>query len=156
MNEDEPTTFHLAARAFQDPATPVFAVVSPPQHGTLGELQGGQVTYTPALGYSGTDSFTFDARDPDSQFPEHPEVATVSIAIASHAPSLVINGAQSEMAAATSVELTAAVANDTGGVEWEASAGSLEPEGAGDYKSRYTSPADPACRRRSDHDHRAP
>ena len=143
VNEDEPETLDLTDRGYQDSATPLYTIVSEPQHGTLGELQGSQVTYTPALGYSGTDTFTFDVRDPDSQFPEHPEVATVSITVDSHAPSIVISGAQSEMAAATSVELAAAVANDTGGVEWEASAGTLAPEGAG-YKALYTSPPNPS------------
>ncbi len=145
INEDEPKTLDLTARGYQDPATPAFTVVSGPQHGTLSELQGSRVSYTPAFGYSGTDSFTFDVRDPNSQFPEHPEVATVSIEVASHAPSITINGAQSEMAAATSLELSAAVSNDTGGVQWEASAGTLAPEGIGDYDSRYTSPSQPAA-----------
>ncbi len=145
VGEDEPKTLELVARAYQDSALPLYTLVSGPQHGTLGEAHGSQVTYTPALGYSGTDTFTFDVRDPNSQFPEHPEVATVSIDVASHAASLMISGAQAEMDAATSIELSATVANDTGGVEWEASAGTIAPEGAGGYGSRYTSPSEPAA-----------
>jgi DNA-binding beta-propeller fold protein YncE len=45
-----------------DPLT--YAITSAPAHGTLGAVSpSGQVTYTPAAGYSGTDSFTFTASD---------------------------------------------------------------------------------------------
>ncbi|MGN6870375.1 MAG: Ig-like domain-containing protein [Solirubrobacteraceae bacterium] len=43
-----------------DPVTP--SVLSGPAHGTLGAV-GSTVTYTPATGYTGTDSFTVDASD---------------------------------------------------------------------------------------------
>ncbi len=39
------------------------ALASGPTHGTLGQLTDGTVTYTPANGYTGTDSFTFDGSD---------------------------------------------------------------------------------------------
>jgi len=143
VNEDEEKTVNLLARSYEDQATPLYTVVSKPQHGTLGAVQGSQVTYTPDAGYSGDDSFTFSARDPSSQFPEQPEVATVSIAVNSTQPSISISGAQAEMTAGTSVKLSAAVANDTGGVEWEASAGALAPEGFGGGESLYTAPSVP-------------
>lgn len=44
-----------------DPVTT--SIVAAPAHGTLGQPANGTVTYTPAPGYSGTDSFTFDASD---------------------------------------------------------------------------------------------
>ncbi len=40
-----------------------FAIVSGPAHGTLGPVQGAQVSYAPALDYHGPDSFTFKAND---------------------------------------------------------------------------------------------
>lgn len=45
-----------------------FAIVAPPQHGALGPVEVGLnqtalVTYTPAVDYSGSDSFTFKAHD---------------------------------------------------------------------------------------------
>jgi len=40
-----------------------FELASAPAHGTLGALAGGQVSYTPALGYVGSDAFTFTAFD---------------------------------------------------------------------------------------------
>jgi DNA-binding beta-propeller fold protein YncE len=43
-----------------------FAIASPPGHGTLNAVEaGGQVTYTPAAGYSGPDGFTFSAHNAD-------------------------------------------------------------------------------------------
>jgi hypothetical protein len=73
--------------------------------------------------------------------------------------SISINGAQAQMTAATSVQLTAMVAHDDGGVEWEASAGTVTPEGAGGHTSLYTAPSQPpaggtvtiAARLRDDH-----
>jgi DNA-binding beta-propeller fold protein YncE len=49
------------ADADGDPLTN--SVLSTPAHGTLGQLANGTLTYTPAAGYTGTDSFTFDATD---------------------------------------------------------------------------------------------
>lgn len=41
-----------------------YAIASAPSHGSLGGIgAGSQVTYTPAAGYSGTDSFTFTAQN---------------------------------------------------------------------------------------------
>ena len=63
-----------ASTAYQTPVTITLSCVDPdgdplstsivggPAHGTLGTA-GPTVTYTPAQGYSGTDSFTFDASD---------------------------------------------------------------------------------------------
>jgi hypothetical protein len=44
------------------PAPVTHAVISPPAHGTLGGFSGqGKINYTPAKGYAGSDSFTYDA-----------------------------------------------------------------------------------------------
>ncbi len=49
-----------------DGKTVAFAIAGAPAHGTLGALgAGGQVTYTPAAGFSGPDSFTFTANNAD-------------------------------------------------------------------------------------------
>ena len=40
-----------------------YSIVSGPAHGSLGNLSGNQVTYTPAASYRGPDSFTFKAND---------------------------------------------------------------------------------------------
>jgi large repetitive protein len=73
---DAPVAASVAASTFDD--TPVvatlsasdvdgdalsFAIVAGPAHGTLGAIVGDHVTYTPALGYVGGDSFTYLASD---------------------------------------------------------------------------------------------
>jgi hypothetical protein len=145
VNEDETKTVNLLTRSYEDEATPVYRIVSKPQHGTLGEVEGGQVTYTPEAGYSGNDSFSFSASDPTSAFPEHPAVATVSISVESAAPSVLISGAQAEMTAGTSVQLSATATHYSGEVEWEASDGTLTPAGLGfgDRERIYTAPLEP-------------
>jgi hypothetical protein len=143
VNEDEVRSLTLTSTAYGDLATPVYTVLSGPEHGTLGELDGNTLTYTPALGYSGSDSFTFSTRDPNSPFPVHPAVATVSIAVASLKPSVSISGAPAQITAGTSIQLSATVANDTGGVEWESSAGVITPEDPSGSASLYRAPSQP-------------
>jgi hypothetical protein len=77
--EAEPVT--LTSKAWEDSNAPRYAIVSQPQHGTLSAIDRNQVIYTPDAGYTGPDSFSFTAADPDSQFPIHPEIATVSIEV---------------------------------------------------------------------------
>ena len=52
-----------------------------PAHGTLGSINqaNGQVTYTPAAGYTGPDSFTFTVTDTTTSLTSNP--ATVSITV---------------------------------------------------------------------------
>lgn len=114
-----------------------YEVVSPPQHGTLGAVQGSNVTYTPTTGYNGTDSFTFEARDHNSAFPEHPAVATVTIDVGETLPTVAIAGAPASMIAGTSVQLSAIVTNDAPTVTWSASSGSITSTGL------YTAPSAP-------------
>jgi hypothetical protein len=56
-------------------------------------------------------------------------------------PSVSISGAQDQMTAGTGATLTATVSNDTGGVEWSATGGTLAPEGPEGLKSLYTAPS---------------
>jgi Tol biopolymer transport system component len=55
-----------------------YAIVSAPQNGSLGTLQDDTVTYTPNVGFVGTDSFTFQVKD-DFEFLEQPSVATITL-----------------------------------------------------------------------------
>jgi hypothetical protein len=122
---------------------PTYTIVSQPEHGTLsqsGPLEKGddQVTYTPRGGYKGLDSFTFEAADPNSEFPRNPAVATVSIDVGEgqFGPSVAIEGAPTSMIAGTSVQLAANVSNDGPAVVWEASGGSITAGGL------YTAPSE--------------
>jgi hypothetical protein len=129
-------TLTLTSQAWGDSSTPKYTIVSQPAHGTLSAVSANQVTYTPAPGYGGSDSFTFAAADPNSAFPLSPAVATVSIDVAvPPQPSVEISGAPSSMIAGTSVQLSATVTNDSGGVAWSASAGTITAGGL------YTAPA---------------
>jgi hypothetical protein len=130
------TTLTLTAESFADSATPTYTIVTQPAHGTLTAVSGNHVAYTPAPGYSGPDSFTFAAADPNSQFPEQPAVATVSIEVGEGPPpveepkleeppqpSVTIATAPAGMTAGTSAALTATVANYEGSVEWSVGGG---------------------------------
>jgi hypothetical protein len=128
----------LSSKAFNDSAKAAYKVVSAPTHGTLGTISEGHVTYTPAAGYSGPDSFTFSAADPSSQFPRSPAAATVAIEVGeSTQPGVSIEGAPVSMVAGSSVQLAAKVVNDSPEVTWSASAGSITTAG------KYTAPAEP-------------
>ena len=60
--EDTPITITLAGSDPEDdPLT--FEIVTPPAHGTLGPVVGNQVVYTPALDFTGSDTFTYRASD---------------------------------------------------------------------------------------------
>jgi hypothetical protein len=134
----EARTVTLTSKAWNDSATPKYTIASRPQHGTLGAVSKNEVTYTPEAGYSGSDSFTFSAADPNSPFPTSPEIATVSIEVAgSSEPVVTIEGAPSAMVAGSSVQLSAHVVNDNQSVTWMASAGAITSAG------RYTAPPEP-------------
>ncbi len=85
--QEEPVTISLTQNAWNDSHTPSYSIVSQPAHGKLSAISGNKLSYTPAAGFIGTDSFTFSASDPSSQFPRHPAIATVLIQVgaASHA-----------------------------------------------------------------------
>jgi hypothetical protein len=145
----QPVTVTLESKEFKsskrkDLTAPTYTIVSQPAHGTLShsgalEKGGDQVTYTPQAGYRGIDSFTFDAADPNSEFPRSPAVATVSIDVGEgqFQPSVAIEGAPSSMIAGTSVQLAAKISNDGPAVVWEASGGSITAGGL------YTAPSEP-------------
>jgi YVTN family beta-propeller protein len=75
-NKNTPKPITLVATDPEgDPLT--YSIVAGPSHGTLGTLTGATVTYTPASGYSGSDSFTFKANDGTADS----NTATVSIKV---------------------------------------------------------------------------
>jgi hypothetical protein len=144
---DHPLTVTLTAQKWEGinpdekpSAAPSYTVVTPPAHGTLGAISLGKVQYTPASGYSGSDSFTFSASDPGSSFPHSPAVATVSIDVSNSplVPSVAIEGAPVSMIEGTSVQLSARVGNDTPLVTWSASNGSIVATGSS--TAAYTAP----------------
>jgi hypothetical protein len=118
-------------------AAAAFKIVSGPSHGTLGPLAGNHVTYLPASGFQGVDSFTFSAGDPGSAFPTHPAIATVTISVGELAPTVSIGGAPASMIAGTAVQLSASVGNDSPSVTWSANSGSISSTGL------YTAPPVP-------------
>ncbi|HVZ21325.1 MAG TPA: Ig-like domain-containing protein, partial [Vicinamibacterales bacterium] len=66
-NEDASLTLTLTATDVENSAL-TFAIVTPPQHGTVGSItavsaNSASVVYTPAPDYNGADSFTFKAND---------------------------------------------------------------------------------------------
>src|SRR3954452_6152307 len=62
---NSPSVITLTATDADGPAALTYAIATNPAHGSLSGLNPttGKVTYTPASGYSGADSFTFTAND---------------------------------------------------------------------------------------------
>src|SRR5205085_448367 len=75
-DEDVPVSFTLLANDAEADAL-IYTIVSPPSHGTLSGTAP-NLTYTPALNYNGSDSFTFKVNDGTLDSPTTP---TVSITI---------------------------------------------------------------------------
>ncbi|HLM57306.1 MAG TPA: DNA/RNA non-specific endonuclease, partial [Pyrinomonadaceae bacterium] len=61
--EDTQKEITLSASDFNVNNVLAYTVVSGPAHGTLSEVDGNKLTYTPDANYSGPDSFTFKAND---------------------------------------------------------------------------------------------
>ena len=143
-----PLTVELTSQKWEGPeyderpsSRLVYAVASPPAHGTLGAVRNNKVQYTPASGYRGPDSFTFVARDSRSPFPESPEVASVAIDVGGESPSVAIEGAPASMTAGTSVALSALVNNGAGAVKWGSSFPTIASTGPD--TATYTAPTTP-------------
>jgi len=81
--QDTATTITLTGSDAEGNAL-IFSVTGGPSHGTLSGTTGAVLTYTPATGYGGSDSFTFVASD--GQADSAP--ATVSITVTPAAPVL--------------------------------------------------------------------
>ncbi len=73
-----------------------------PAHGTLGAIAAGKVTYTPAAGFKGADSFTYRASDGTAQSAP----ATVSLTVTNRAPTCDADSASTPGGTAVEVTLT--------------------------------------------------
>jgi len=60
-NVGTPLAVTMSASGGANPLS--YSVLTGPSHGTLGAISGNQVTYTPAPGFTGADSFTFKVND---------------------------------------------------------------------------------------------
>lgn len=119
-----PSMITLGATTFDDPfpgspGARRFQIVTPPSKGALDHRTGtwfraSRVRYTPTIGASGPDSFTYAAKDASSAFPRTPRRATVTLTIngllgASAGAALGTSGAP-QQARASSTRLPAAPA----------------------------------------------
>jgi DNA-binding beta-propeller fold protein YncE len=78
------------------------AIEGAPSHGSLGAVgAGGQVTYTPAAGFSGPDSFTFTARNEDGTAVPATATITVGSPVNTGPPTQNVGGGQSTPGIAT-------------------------------------------------------
>lgn len=140
----------LGASKFGSPGARRFRIVTPPAHGHLDVATGDAFTgpgviYTPDDGYAGPDEFTYQARDSTSAYPLHPQVATVSLDVASapKVPRVTIDSAPASVETSHSAQLSATVENDLPGVTWSVDgvdggngvAGTISPSGL------YTAPS---------------
>jgi hypothetical protein len=135
----------LATTKVGSPGASQLRIVEAPAHGQLNKttnqwFSGAQVTYTPDSGYTGPDTFKYEARDSTSSFPLHPAqaAATLEVGAGPPTPTVAISGAPARMYTGTSVQLQASV---TGGssshVNWSTDNGSISSSGL------YTAPGSP-------------
>jgi Lysyl oxidase/Bacterial Ig domain len=124
-----------------------FKIVGAPSHGTLDQAVGTPfastiVTYTPAAGYAGPDSFTYVAADASTEFPHAPASATVTLSTSAAATSVAISGAPSHLVAGASVQLVATVVSDPPTVQWRVDgvAGGTASSGVVSSTGLYTAP----------------
>lgn len=102
----------LATDADSDPLT--FAIVTGTAHGSLSAVGGKQVTYTPASGYVGPDSFTFKANDLQADSNNATVTITIGAAVDQTPPTALLD-APSTLAFGESLVLSGARSSDTGG-----------------------------------------
>lgn len=143
----QPATVTLDAVSFGTPGAREFTLLTPPSHGALTlngapvapgqEFTAAELTYTPAPGYSGPDSFLYSANDSTSPFPRTPVPATVTLDVGeAPQPIVTISGAGS-VQAGTTAPFGATVLNTAPGVTWSvngvlggsAAAGTITAEG---------------------------
>lgn len=101
--EDTPTSVVLTASdANADPL--IFSIVSPPSHGSVSG-SGANYTYTPALHYNGSDSFTFKAND--GTVDSNIATVTITITAVNDAPIANAQSVSTPEGVAKSITLTA-------------------------------------------------
>lgn len=89
--------------------TITFSIATQPAHGTLGTLTGAAVTYTPAKGYSGADSFTFTATNAGGS-----SVGQVSITVGQPPPVPVAQNSSATVVYQTATPITAVAGGGDG------------------------------------------
>jgi Lysyl oxidase/Bacterial Ig domain len=138
----QPVGITLSAKAFAVGAGEArYEVIQQPAHGTLSG-SGEHLTYTPAAGYSGTDSFKYVTRNAHSEFPRNPVQAQVTVTVGqAPPPAVTISSAPSSLVAGTAGTVQAQTVNPGETVKWSASAGTIVP-GAGDTAT-FTAPSTP-------------
>ena len=145
---------NLASTTFGAPGARRFRIESLPGHGTLSSgattlavgsvVTGPGITYTPASGYSGPDTFDFSAFDSTSAFPRTPPSAAVSLTVgAQAAPQVAVSGAPETLDIGGSAQLTATVVNAAPGVTWSVNgvAGGNTTVGTVSTSGLYRAPA---------------
>jgi len=147
-----PVTVTLSSQTFGglSSARRRFRILSAPSRGTLSvpvgqTFSGSTVTYTPAPGDTGSvDSFSYAALDSQSSFPLTPAAASATVTVGSGQSAAVsISGNPATLIVGLTANLTANVANASGGVTWSVNGvpggnttvGTITPQGA------YTAPA---------------
>lgn len=127
-----------------------FKVVSGPKQGTLNVATGqaftaNSLTYTPGASVTGgVDTFSVVAYDQSSAYPRTPVPMTVQVVIGNGAPAAVaISGSPASLVVGTSAQLSASVANTTGGVTWSVNgvSGGNPSLGTVSASGLYTAPA---------------
>jgi hypothetical protein len=128
-----------------EPGSVEYVVAKQPEHGHVTIPSGGtSATYTPEAGFSGADHFTYVAKDHSSEFPKEPVAATVTITVgaAPPHPEVRIERSPSGLTTSTTGALEAKEVDDTSGIVWSTSAGSIKSEGNGE-KATLTAPSTP-------------
>ena len=121
-----------------------YVVSHQPQHGHV-TISGTTATYTPEGGFSGTDGFTYVAKDKSSpEFPNKPveAAATITVGAAPPNPEVTIESSPSGLTTATTAPLEARESDDGSGIEWTTTGGSIKAEGNGE-KAVLTAPSTP-------------
>src|SRR5439155_1491474 len=94
-----------------DSPTLSYSIVAGPAHGTLSSVTGTNISYTPALNYNGSDTFTFKAND--SNLDSNTATVTLTITAVNDAP-IAVNDAYSTNEDTTlTVAAPGVLSNDT-------------------------------------------
>jgi uncharacterized protein (TIGR03382 family) len=115
---DTPVTTAVLANDTVVDAPVSVAVAEGPQHGAAAANADGTITYTPAAGWSGTDSYRYSVADVDGQS----SVATVTVTVMSAPPPVVAGG---------TADGTAVGSTDVGVADDGAGTGAPPPDAAG-------------------------
>ncbi len=131
-------------KLLQETGAVEYVISHQPEHGHV-TISGAVATYTPEAGFSGTDHFTYAAKDKSSpEFPKKPveATATITVGAAPPHPEVTIETSPSGLTTATTAALEARESDDGSGIEWTTTGGSIKSEGNGE-KATLTAPPVP-------------